>query len=295
MTAPSRPAILCVHQIGKVGSTSVLETLQHLLPREKIYQTHVLHERAVLGSVRQWVDEFRKAQRPRPPRNLLASVELSRRLAAEPPAEDWYLLSLVREPISRNISDFFENLRRVWVHHLPPAARDACLAILKSRETLPAETIRPMAAELVSLFQRGYPRQMIDAWFDREIWEGFGIDIFDRPFSRQEGYQIYRRENVHLLVFRLEDLASAFAPGIREWLAGSPWESALAAAGSLELQRANEAGKKNYAALHAAFRELLTLDDELLRTEYGSRASRHFYSDEELARFSNAWQRTKIF
>jgi hypothetical protein len=293
MTTPPRPAILCVHQIGKVGSTSVLETLKHLLPAEKIHQTHVLHERAVLGSIRQWLGEFRNAQRPRPPRNLLASVELSRRLAAGTHVDDWYLLSLVREPISRNISDFFENLRRVWVHHLAPPARDACLAILKSKDVVPAEKIRPVAAELVLLFQRGYPREMIDAWFEREIHEGFGIDIFARPFSREEGYQIYRRENVRLLVFRLENLATAFAPGIRTWLAGSPWESAIAA-GNLSLRRANEAGKKNYAALHAAFLEMLTLDNELVRTEYGSRTARYFYSDDELARFSGGWRRTGI-
>ncbi|MDD5198745.1 MAG: putative capsular polysaccharide synthesis family protein [Terrimicrobiaceae bacterium] len=285
-----KPAILCVHQVGKVGSTSVLETLRRHLPRERIFQTHVLSERAVLASIREWIGRSQARPGFQPQWNLLASIELSGRLAKGIAAADWYLLSLVREPVGRNVSAFFDNLRRGWVHHLPQDSRDLCLELLRRRPVRATpDGIHRVARELVALFQRTYPREFIDGWFDEEMKQVFGIDVFARPFARERGYEIHRNGSVHLLLLRLEDLAAAFAPGVREWLAGSPWAAAFAPSAELELRRANDSDNKPYAMLYEEFLNLLTLDANLLESEYASRTARHFYSDDELARFAAKW------
>src|SRR5260221_4851629 len=96
--------VICIHQIGKVGSTSVLKTLNHFLPSEKIHQTHGLSERRMLDSIIRWLDRSRRKPGFKPSPNLLSSIEVSGYLRGGTAQRDWYLLFLVRDPIGRHVS-----------------------------------------------------------------------------------------------------------------------------------------------------------------------------------------------
>ena len=95
-------AVVAVHQVGKVGSTSVVDTLRDLLPGEPVHQTHALSERRMLDAMRRWLERSQRISEFKMRENLVSSVEVSRALAEGLPQHDWYLLSLVREPIARN-------------------------------------------------------------------------------------------------------------------------------------------------------------------------------------------------
>jgi hypothetical protein len=286
-----KPAIISVHQVGKVGSTSVLKTLGNLLPQEKIHQTHVLHEKSVLASISEWIHRWQRTPNCVMPSNILSSIAVSGQLAhGGVAATDWYLLSLVRDPVARNVSAFFQNLRRAWINHLPPQTRQLCAEILKSKSAAPEpEAVRAVASDLVDLFLRSYRHQFTDRWFDREVKSVFGVDVFAEPFSAERGYHLYQNGSVRLLMFRLEDLARAFEPGVRAWLAGSRWAGVLTATTDLTLQRANEAESKFYAMLYQEFLSQLKFDPALVASEYSTRTARHFYSEAERERFAAKW------
>ncbi len=287
--------VICIHQIGKVGSTSVLQTLNHFLPGEKIHQTHGLSERRMLDSIIRWLDRSRRSPGFKPSPNLLSSIEVSGYLHGGLEQRDWYLLSLVRDPIGRNVSAFFQNLHLVWVHRLPAAAREICSRLLRKKSgPVPGEDeIHEVARALVALFHERYSRQFLDRWFDDEMCGVFGIDVFAEPFAPDRGYQLYQNKRVRLLLLRIEDLAAGFEPGLRAWLDGSPWQNALMAGGGLELPRANEAGNKRYALLYRKFMDQLTFDPAVVEQEYASRTARHFYSGLERARFAAKWTKTE--
>lgn len=287
--------VICIHQIGKVGSTSVLRTLDRFLPGEKIHQTHGLSERRLLDSISRWLDRSKRSPGFKPSPNLLSSIEISGYLHGGLAQRDWYLLSLVRDPIGRNVSAFFQNLHLVWVHHLPGEAREICSRLLRKKAgPMPGEDeIREVAESLVALFHQRYARQFLDRWFDDEMRGVFGIDVFSEPFLPARSYQLYRHGRVRLLLLRVEDLAAGFEPGLHAWLSDSPWEHALAAGDSLELERANEAENKRYALLYRQFMDLLTFDTTMVEEEYASRTARHFYSDVERKRFAARWTKTQ--
>jgi hypothetical protein len=109
-------AVFSVHQVGKVGSTSVVDTLRDLLPGQTIHQTHVLSERRMLDALQRWLTRSRRFSEFRIQENMHSSIEVSRALANGLSKYDWYLMTMVREPIARNVSALFQNLRRVWAH-----------------------------------------------------------------------------------------------------------------------------------------------------------------------------------
>lgn len=287
--------VICIHQVGKVGSTSVLKTLNHFLPGEKIHQTHGLSEHQMLDAIIRWLDRSRRNPGFKPSPNLLSSIEVSGYLCGGTAQRDWYLLSLVRDPIGRNVSAFFQNLHLVWVHQLPLAAREICARILRKKagDIAGEDEIREVAKALAALFHQQYFQQFLDRWFEDEMRGVFGIDVFSEPFSSERGYQIYQKDRVRLLLLRIEDFANGFEPGLRDWLAGSPWEHALDAKEDLELKRANEAGNKRYALLYRQFMEELTFEPDVVKREYSSRTARHFYSDAERDRFAARWTKTE--
>jgi Putative capsular polysaccharide synthesis protein len=282
--------VICVHQFGKVGSTTVAHALQGMLPAETIYQTHVLSERAVLRRMETWLS------RPQSPRFRLAdhvcrSIELRRHFTSERRAQNvrWYLFTLVREPIGRNVSAFFQNLHKTWIHRLDPVGRLTCQRVLKGDETILPEQRQALVAQLIELFKAEYGARLHDEWFDTEIRDLFEVDVFATPFPTEEGYQIYQATNVRLILVRLEDLHRVFASAAGEWLDGSGLIPACEPSIVLEAERANDGASKAYSDLYRAFKKQLRMDDSELSRAFESKVMRHFYTADERAAFLEQW------
>ncbi|MGH8046383.1 MAG: putative capsular polysaccharide synthesis family protein, partial [Chthoniobacterales bacterium] len=280
-----RPAILCVHQIGKVGSTTVAQALQRMLPDQEIHQTHFLSERGVLKCMEWWLN---RAQSPRfrLADHVSRSIELRRHFVRRQQSVNWYLFTLVREPIGRNVSAFFQNLHKTWTYRLPSAEQQTCRRILKGdAEPVSEDERNALVASLIELFKAEYGARLHDEWFDAEIRDLFGIDVFATPFPAEKGYEIYEKENARLVLVRLEDLRRVFIPVVREWLE----DSGLAPIGldsiELESERANDGSSKAYADLYRTFRRELQMDAAELDRAFESRVVKHFYTDAERANF----------
>ena len=125
---------------------------------------------------------------------------LQRRIGDPRNNRKWKVITLVRDPVSRNVSSFFQNLE----FHLSYDYRSKVQ--YESRET--------MVADIRRLFEEHYldreAMEQIDTspltWFDSELKAVFDVDVYASEFPREQGYQIYESEKASVLLLRLEDL-----------------------------------------------------------------------------------------
>jgi hypothetical protein len=100
------------------------------------------------------------------------------------------MFSLVRAPASHLLSAFFQ---RVEVN----------MSASKERLQRGEVSAQEVADYFIKYFRPKFPQE----WFDKQLKEPFGIDVYAVPFPRAQGYQIFETDRVRLLVIRLEDLS----------------------------------------------------------------------------------------
>lgn len=275
--SPMRDPIL-VYTVGKVGSSTVAESLAAHGVRASLYHVHWLTparlrrdaalQRAAAARTRGTPLEahFR-------PRYVWRGEFLRERVAGPPPGGGrWRIVTLVRDPVARNVSAFFQNLPLLGVDPAAPGG------VASEEERV---------GELLALFERTYlvpgGAEAIDGdpltWFDEELAPVFGADVYAAPFPAERGFAILETPRARVLVLRLEDLDRAAAPA---------FEAFLGLRG-LALRRGQEGEEKAYASLYRRFRERLRVAGDVLERIYGSRYARHFYTEAERARFRAMW------
>lgn len=88
------------------------------------------------------------------------------------------IITLVRDPIARNVSSFFQ----------------------------PIKTQNREFSESRFFLQMNHFTPLY--WFQNEIHKNLGINIFDYPFDKEKGYTLINHQNIEILVLKLEKLHS---------------------------------------------------------------------------------------
>lgn len=220
--------------MGKVGSSTLKQTL---LQRHRGLVCHA-HRYADLA------DREKLALRWRRRLNLPVLV-----------------VSPVRDPLSRNVSAFFQTFRR-----------DTGLQLTDRDWTTP---------ELLNLFLQRYPHQVCLDWFDVHFYPTFHIDIFDEPFPVAQKWQIYQQGAVRLLVYRTDLPHESQAEILSRFLGTS----------IVKLDFDNVAENKEYAALYRQFCQEVILPEDYVSRMAESRYFRHFWSSEEIGTLSRKWRK----
>jgi hypothetical protein len=260
--------VLMVHTMGKVGSTTVVASLNACGVQNSmaVYQPHFLSEegltfveRLSTEGVGGWEKLSIKNRRA-----LLGSRRLNKELGRMRVAgERVKVVAMVRDPVATNLSGLFHN--HVWW----PAA-------------IKAQCAEPSADCLVALqrhFLERYPHEVPDTWFDMEVRPVYGVDVFAAPFDRERGFSIYHSDFADVLVLKLEKLNQCAAAAFREFMGLD----------GFRLVESNKAEDKSYAEIYKVFRKQTTLPESYLDQMYDSRLARHFYSQEELAALRGKW------
>ena len=221
-----------VYQMGKVASTSVYESLRSQ------YSGHVFHGHyfsanhgnAELRALYDYCNQTSPAIK---------------------------VISLVREPISRNISAFFQNFKR-----------DTGKSIEQCGQSM---------LELRDTFLKNYPHEIPWVWFDNNIKRHFGIDVYEHTFPT-EGHLRLSDGSTELLLMRhdLADQQKASLVGEFVGLDG------------FSVARANVSSDKEYSQYMTAFQEL-RLPKWYLYRVFSSKYSKHFYGD-EIGELMRRWQ-----
>lgn len=93
-----------------------------------------------------------------------------------------YIITLVREPIGRNISAYFHNLDAIF-------RQDNVHAKLSPEQIMEG-------------FFTRYPHSIPITWFDEEFNKVLGLDIYNHPFPKDEGALILNEGRFRILVMR---------------------------------------------------------------------------------------------
>lgn len=228
-----RATPVLVYQMGKVGSESIYRSLA------KEYAGPVLHAHHFTSN---------------------HGDPLVRRLYdwAIVQARPLKVISLTREPISRNVSAFFQNFEK----HTGFSYAEANFSI----------------EELKAIFLSNCEHEIPLEWFDNHILAEFGIDVFSTPFP-ENGICTYRRNNVELLVMRLEISDNVKITAIKNFVGLD----------CFLLHNSNIGDEKNYSATYKAFKTKVKFSACYVDTMCASKYFRHFYSQEAITIAREIW------
>jgi hypothetical protein len=168
------------------------------------------------------------------------------------------IIAPVREPLSRNISAFFENIRAFGFPEDPA--------------DIPIQ-------RLLDTFVSKYGHHIPATWFDAQVLEVFGIDVFAEPLDFSSGGHVIHGGSADLLLLRMEDANEIREEAIRRF----------AGLASFQLATLNSGEDKPYRGAYRRFVKQFRPQAEFVDQLYGSRFARHFYSSDELIRFRDRW------
>ena len=262
-----------VLQMGKVGSRSVEAGLEAIVSDRPVYHSHFLSWERTAQTEKMRRTYFR-AERHRYLTRQWLSQFILRTFEANADNHTWKVVTLVREPVGRNISAFFENF------YYEPCETDGEFEI--SSDYYQVEPMIVSVDDTSKLAELFFNRARHDSplrFFDREINDIFGIDVFDSGFPIEKGYEIYSAARVELLVLKLESLTQCAGPAFYEFLVIDDFR----------LINKNIGAKKIYAPLYEAFKEHVVIDSVYIDKLFDSDYMRTFYSEEEIRVARNKW------
>jgi len=265
MTNSPEPPIL-IYQMGKVASQSIAEALfsQHypapvvrlhfasdhsiMAQQERLKQYPEFHDRASVQNQIQCAFRARKA--------LAGSKRVK-------------IIAGVREPVSREVASFFQNLQTILGK--------------RWRRTTSGEQIREDLMEAIHDRWEDYPiggTWPAARWFDHEFKPVTGIDVYEYPFDHDRGYLILRLERVDLLIYKLENGAETIEQGLGDFFNIS----------GFQLRKVNAAETKSYSSYYKKFINTVDISSDILNSAYDSKYVKHFYRPQEILEFQKKWK-----
>lgn len=256
---PPSPLVepIVIYQMGKVGSKSVESSLRAYDLGSPICHSHLLNDldRVAINA---------RTSRVCPRQTLIEILhgKQVRKTILGSPFIRCRVISLVRDPVARNISAFFENIAEFVDNYHERFVTNR----------LPLD-------ELSELFLNGYEHDIPLKWFEHQLKPVFGIDVFETEFARDRGYQIYHGQASSLLLLKLETLDQCAEAAFSEYLGIDQFV----------VKSTNVGENKEYRDLYRAFISSLILPETYLDRMYDSSVTRHFYTDDEIASFRSRW------
>jgi glycosyltransferase involved in cell wall biosynthesis len=247
-----------VFQMGKVGSKSVETSLKRYDLGAPVCHSHFLNDL-------DRVERDARASRSRPVQTL-AQIRHGRRLRKSllgSPYVRCRVISLVRDPIARNIAAFFQCLDE-FIPDYRVRAASGDLAV----------------EELIGTFLERYDHTIPLTWFDSQLKPVFGIDVFAAPFPRERGYAVFHGPTAALLLVKLEKLKECAPTAVKEFLGIADFV----------LRDANVGEAKEYRDLYRGFLDSIRLEPTFVDRVYDSDVVHHFYAEHEIRAFRRRWR-----
>lgn len=244
-----------IYSLGKVGTTSLATVLDQ--------QFHVpvvhCHEIAQVPSPADWERRHPDSHGVVPPAAWRGDY-IARRMRRDPSAR-WDIICGVRDPVARHVSALFQHRGTFGVREHDDEDQE----------------IAAIEHAIAMQFREG--EAGLD-WFDAELHEVTGVDVFAEPFPHDAGYQIYENGRFRVLLIRFEDLARVGPSAVAAFLGVQ----------IAEVPHENVGAQKSYQALYRRFLERGVITDESLDLAYGSRLATHFYTAHEIEAFRARWR-----
>lgn len=263
---------LVIYQMGKVGSTVLYDTLKK---HGVVYQLHSLIPARVEQTVKQLSIRGLGV-----PVHIKHSLDFFKKYGnTDVPIK---IITPIRKALSRNMSAFFQQLSSfILIHEEVRNGLGISYAILKlAKLPVPFEwkcllveliTKREVFGNLDFLlhyFQTRFPHRFPLDWFDWELKTALGIDVYQSPFNVKEGFQVYEKDNIKLLIFQSE-LSNEKKNEVLSDFVGFP----VSLTG-----KKHSTADKIYAETYIRFKETISLKKELVDIYNNSKFMTKFYS-----------------
>jgi hypothetical protein len=245
---------ILIYQMGKVGSTSLEETIPGSIHVHSLYGNwpcHVFFEQRRKGIWRKIrgaaYDAFRR-------------IALHRRKKIR-------IITLVRDVHTRNVSMYFQNLQH-WLY--------------KYAEKYKYDNRFESMQNLYDAFEKVFDHDYALEWFDKEIKNFTGIDIFKHEFDKEKGWLRIDEGKYDILIIKLEKLNELW--NVVEDYAGV----------QLELKTVNNSEDKWYNSVYKKFVETYEPNQDHLDKLYSSKLMQHFYTKKEIEKLRNKATRNYV-
>lgn len=252
-----------VYQMGKVASTTIVDGLHSSKPDIPVYHVHFLSESSIKDADERLAHLVRRFNANH--WCLYESSFVRRALIDNREKRHIKIVTLAREPISRNISSFFYNVRK-YVPDFDSYSIDDATVV---------ETLK------VHFLNSFHEHEYAINWFDNELKVTFGIDIYESKFCPKKGYSIISKDAVEVLLIKLEKLKECASSAFDEFLDIQDFR----------LVSSNTADDQPYSGLYRKFLEEVRLPGQYIDEMYKSRYAKYFYSPEEIEQFRSVWMR----
>ena len=252
-----------VYQMSKVGSTAITQSLGKRVRGYAVRHLHFLNPENIAA-----VERFVARHGADVPQHIKDSRRIGADLASgKLNAKNTRIITLTRDPVARDVSSFMMNqdnyagefdMRRAQSEAIQRCA-ERYLARLPDLMTIPDSPY---------------------VWFEAELKQMLGIDVYSVPFPKEIGYAVYEGVHPPLLVLRSEDIDRCASEAVCSFLGLDRFT----------VVPSNVATDKARGAFYRRFLQTLRLPASFLDQVYGSRYVRHFYADEEIQAFRARWE-----
>lgn len=233
---------------GKVGSSSVYETLKRELSNP-VFHLHNFTDKSIKKGINLHIQSDRKSI----PLHLRVSNVLHKKLKNY--ENKLYVITILREPISREISAFFQNSE-----------------FYKNSIEGPGLMINLDAAmPILNNVINGGMTKKLENWIDEELVDGLGINVYEKSSFSDKKFQIFHSKKCELLLLKMEDLDQVFNEAINNLL-----QTNL----NIELLKSNIGGSKHYSRVYKKAKNLVELKAETKRELLSSKYMNSFYKNE---------------
>jgi hypothetical protein len=171
------------------------------------------------------------------------------------------IITLVREPIGRNIAAYFQRLDGFWQTE-------------RAHEKIPLD-------DLIEGFFAKYHHDWPLKWFDVEFKRVLGVDVYEHEFSRDAGHARIDSGCYQVLVMR-HDLEDGLKARCLEELVPPI---------KVVLMPSNVGDEKPYAQVYREFLRAIKMPEAYVDRMLYSKYTRHFFGDEEIDRLRSKWMR----
>jgi len=255
-----RPPVL-IYQMGKVGSTSVFRSLKKSPVKHPIFHVHWFSKEGLAKAekITTKIHDPIFAMHIKRCRLLYSKYKNGH-------IRQLKIITLVRDPIGREISNLFQNIE-IFNRHLINEKKQVKIDVA------------------LKLIQKKIELKLLDVdysihWFDDEFKKGLSVDIYDHPFDKEKGYSIIHKKNMDILILKLEKLNTCFNSAINDFFNIQI---------DKKLVEANIGSKKTYSNEMAYIKNNLTLDPGICKNIYSEKYVNHFYSEDEINDLIAKW------
>lgn len=250
---------IIIHQMGKVGLSTVYETIKSLNLNYAVYHLHWLSQ----DGIKRAFKYFKNTESGKVPMHIRRSSILQKYIDFN--HDKLKIISITREPISRFISDFFQN-----IHYNYPS--------LITEGQLDNNIINKLLFEKFETLDLNNDYTL--NWFDDEFLKSYNVDIYSYPFDKDLGYTIIKNNNIEILIIRMEDINKNLNIALKEF---------LNVGYDIMIINTNIGNEKEFAHNQNFLKTNLKIPKCILESILETKYFKHFYNDEAKQKVIEKW------